>query len=230
MGLSIKYLGHSSFLFTIDKKKILTDPYFHTKPLGKYKRLIPCHHDITEIPKIDNILISHEHMDCFDVDSTNYLINKYNPKIIAHHSVLNKVDTPVYNKVPIDEYESKNINNINISAYPAHHPSSFYPLSYVVKGKDGKSIYFAGDTFMTRDHEKIKPTIAILPIGGKRTMDLGTAIRVSKKMRPEVLIPMHYNTFEDIKRNPDELKYKLEKTSYNINTVVLSPGKTFRYK
>ena len=83
---------------------------------------------------------------------------------------------------------------------------------------------------MTRDHEKIKPTIAILPIGGKRTMDLGTAIRVSKKMRPEVLIPMHYNTFEDIKRNPDELKYKLEKTSYNINTVVLSPGKTFRYK
>ena len=230
MNINIKYLGHSSFILNVDNKKILTDPYFNSKPLGKLKRLLPCSKKVTQIPKIDNILISHEHMDSFDIDSTNYLVNKYNSKVIAHQSILNKIDCPINNKVPIDEFETKLINNISFSAFPAHHPTSFYPLSYLIKNKSGKKIYFAGDTFMTKDHEKINPNIAILPIGGKRTMDLGTAIRVSKKMRPEYLIPMHYNTFKDIKQNPNILKEKLDKTSYSIKTIVLEPGKTFTYK
>jgi len=230
MSIRIKYLGHSSFLFTVDKKTILTDPYFNEKPLGKLKRLINCSQTHSKLSKIDSILISHEHMDACDIDSINELVKKHDSKIIAHCSVLNKLNVPNLNKVPIDEYEIKQIGDIFYKAYPAHHPSSFYPLSYLIKGKNNKTIYFAGDTFMTKDHEKIKPTIAILPIGGKRTMDIGTAIRVSKKMKPKVLIPMHFDTFEDIRRNPQELIYRLDKTSYNINTVVLQPGKTFRYK
>jgi len=100
----------------------------------------------------------------------------------------------------------------------------------MLKSKDGTKIYFAGDTFMTKDHETLKADIALLPIGGNRTMDLGTAIRVSKKLKPKVLIPMHYNTFEDIKANPYQLKEKLERTKYNINTVVLNPGSNFNFK
>ncbi|MDD3177923.1 MAG: MBL fold metallo-hydrolase [Candidatus ainarchaeum sp.] len=230
MGINIKYLGHSSFLLNIDKTKILTDPYFSNTPLGDMDRKIKCAISLENMKKIDNILISHEHTDNFELKSIEYLIKKFNPKIIAHHSVLNKINSNNYNKISIDEYEIKKINNIDYKAYPAHHPSSFYPLSYLIKSKSGKTIYFAGDTFMTKDHDKIKPDIAILPIGGKRTMDLGTAIRVSKKMKPKILIPMHYNTFEDINKNPEELKYKLEKTSYDINTIILEPGKTYRQK
>jgi|GEM_PF-184608 len=229
MGINIKYLGHSSFLLDIDNKKILTDPYFGNNPLGQYKRLIPCAHKPTYIKKLDIILISHEHMDSFDLESINLLAKRFNPNIIAHHSILTKIDTSNQQKIPIDEFETKSINNISFSAYPAHHPTSFYPLSYLIKNKNGKSIYFAGDTLMTRDHEKIRPNIALLPIGGKRTMDLGTAIRVAKKMRPDILIPMHYNTFEDIKRNPQEAKYKLDNTNYKIKTIVLQPGKSFKY-
>jgi len=229
MGINIKYLGHSSFLMDIDNKKILTDPYFGNTSLGQYKRLIQCSQKSCDIKKLDSILISHEHMDSFDLESINYLAKKFNPKIIAHHSILNKIDTTNQCKVPIDEFETKLVNNISICAYPAHHPTSFYPLSYLLKNKNGKTIYFAGDTFMTRDHEKIRPNIALLPIGGKRTMDMGTAIRVAKKMRPDVLIPMHYDTFEDIKINPQEIKYKLDDTNYKIKTVVLAPGKGYKY-
>lgn len=230
MGINIKYLGHSSFLLTIDKTKILTDPYFDNNPMGNLERKIPCAISLENMKKIDGILISHEHTDSFDLKSIEQLIRKFNPKIIGHHSVLNKINANNFNKIPIDEYETKKYNDIDFKAFPAHHPSSFYPLSYLIKSKNGKSIYFAGDTFMTKDHDKIKPDIAILPIGGKRTMDLGTAIRVSKKMRPKVLIPMHYNTFEDIEKNPDELSYKLKRTSYDIDTIVLDPGKTYRHK
>lgn len=229
MGINIKYLGHSSFLLDVDNKKILTDPYFGNSPLGTYKRLVPCSTKMEDILKLDTILISHEHMDSFDLASINYLCKKHNPQVVAHHSILNKIDMNAQSKVPIDEFETKLVNDVSISAYPAHHPTSFYPFSYMIKSKTGKSIYFAGDTYMTRDHEILKPTIAILPIGGKRTMDLITAVRISKKMKPEVLIPMHFDTFEDIKRNPQELKYKLDDTCYKIKTVVLAPGKSFKY-
>lgn len=230
MSISIKYLGHSSFLLTVDKKNILTDPFFSNSQLGDMKRLVSCHHKVFELPKIDTILISHEHTDSCDKEAINYLSKKYNPKIIGHISVLQEIEGQEHNKVSITEYESKDINNINIKAYPAHHPGAFYPLSFLIKNKKGKTIYFAGDTFMTRDHDTLKPTIALLPIGGKRTMDLGTAIRVMKKMRPEFVIPMHYDTFEDIKRNPQELIYRFGKNYTDVNTVILNPGKSFKYK
>jgi len=230
MPIGIKYLGHSSFVLSVDNKKILTDPYFHSQPLGKFRRIVPCAKKVTDLPKLNSILISHEHMDCCDLDGINYLVKKFNSKVIGHESVLNKINAPFFNKINIDEFETKTIDDISYSAYPAHHPSSFYPLSYMLKSKDGTKIYFAGDTFMTKDHETLKADIALLPIGGNRTMDLGTAIRVSKKLKPKVLIPMHYNTFEDIKANPYQLKEKLERTKYNINTVVLNPGSNFNFK
>lgn len=229
MTINIKYLGHSSFLMKIDNKTILTDPYFE-KSLGKMKRLIDCHCGVLDLPKIDTILISHEHSDAFDIKAVNVLSKKHNPKIISHYSTLRDIDALPHNKVSINEYESKDIYDINITAYPAHHPGSFYPLSFLLKNKKGKTIFFAGDTYMTKDHDTIKPNIALLPIGGKRTMDLGTAIRVMKKMRPEYVIPMHYGTFEDIKRNPNELIYRFGKNYTDINTVILNPGKQFRYK
>jgi hypothetical protein len=41
---------------------------------------------------------------------------------------------------------------------------------------------------------------------------------------------MGYNTFENIKQNPFILKEKLDKTRYNINTIILNPGKSFTIK
>ncbi|HOD89634.1 MAG TPA: MBL fold metallo-hydrolase [archaeon] len=229
MGIiGVKYLGHSSFLLNVGSKKILTDPYFSSTPLGTKKRLVPCAVDVFNLPKIDTILVSHEHMDSCDADSINYLCNRYDCSVISHESVLNKLSISAQNKISIDEFDTKKMDDIEITAYPAHHPSSFYPLSFLIKEKGGKSVFFAGDTFMTNEHDLIKPTIAILPIGGKRTMDISSAVRVSKKMAPEYLIPMHYNTFDDIKVNANLLKYKLEDTRYPIKTVILNPGQLFK--
>ena len=229
MTIKIKYIGHSSFILNLDKKKILTDPYFSSEKKGPYERLIPCSVDVKKVPKIDTILISHEHFDSFDIENTNYLSKKYNPKIIAHQSVLNKIDCDPFNKIAIDEYENKLINNINYTAYPAHHPTSFYPLSFKIQ-QNKSNIYFAGDTRMTKEQEQMKADIVFLPIGGQTTMDISSAARVAKKIKPKYLIPMGYNTFENIKQNPFILKEKLDKTRYNINTIILNPGKSFTIK
>jgi L-ascorbate metabolism protein UlaG (beta-lactamase superfamily) len=228
MNIKIKYLGHNSFILSINKKNILTDPFFMSKSLPK-KRLVPCAIDIKEIPKIDTILISHEHFDSFDIKNTNYLVQKYSPKIIAHQIVLNKIDSKHLNKVPIEEYDTKKINDISFQALAAHHPTSFSPLSYKISYKN-KSIYFAGDTYLTKDHESLFADVMLLPIGGNRTMDVPSTIKIVKKSKPKYVIPMHYNTFDDIKENPQKLVYKLDKDRHKTNAVILDPGKSLNFK
>lgn len=129
----------------------------------------------------------------------------------------------------MDEYATRTINDISYTAYPAHHPTSFYPLSYLIADKKN-SIYFAGDTLMTKEHDKIKADIAMLPIGGSCTMDVGSAISVAKKIRPKYFIPMGYNTFAHVKQDPHVIKNKLENTRYTIKPIVIEPGKEWTYK
>ncbi|MFH0905970.1 MAG: MBL fold metallo-hydrolase [archaeon] len=231
MAIRINYLGHASFILTVNKKNILTDPYFHSKKVGKYNRLVDCSTKVTDLPKIDVVLISHEHFDNFDLDSVNYLVKKFNPKIVAHQSVLNKISNcDNQNKIDLNEFQTKTVNDISFTAYPAHHPASFYPLSYIISNNKD-SIYFAGDTNMTKEHGDIKPDIAFLPIGGgESTMDVGSAIRVAKQMKPKLLIPMKFNTFKEIEQNPLVLKDKLDSARTPIKTVILEPGKSYNYK
>ncbi len=223
MTIKIKFLGHNSFLLNINKKNILTDPYFSANG-GPKKRLVPCACDVKKLPKIDTILISHEHFDSFDIKNTNYIVKKDAPKIVAHQSVLNKVDCSNIYKTPIKEYETKTINDISFHAHPAHHPTSFYPLSYKISHKN-KTIYFAGDTFLTKDHDTLFSDVMLLPIGGKRTLDIISAMKIIKKSKPKVVIPMHYNTFDDIVQDPKKLYYKLSNERYKTNPVILEPGK-----
>lgn len=228
MSIKIKYLGHNSFILSVNKRNILTDPFFVSKVSHK-KRLIPCAHDVKDIPKIDTILISHEHFDSFDIKNTNYLVEKYSPKVVAHQIVLNKINCSNINKIAIEEDDTKKIHDISFQAYAAHHPASFSPLSYKISYKN-KSIYFAGDTYLTRDHDNLFADIMLLPIGGNRTMDIPSTLKIIKKSKPKCVVPMHYNTFEDIKENPQKLLHRLDKERYKTNTVVLDPGKIHNFR
>ena len=46
--------------------------------------------------------------------------------------------------------------------------------------------------------EVYRPDIAMLPIGGKYTMDIEQAVKAAEWLEASEIIPMHYNTFEAI--------------------------------
>ena len=46
--------------------------------------------------------------------------------------------------------------------------------------------------------EVYQPDIAMLPIGGKYTMDIGHAVKAAEWLGASEIIPMHYNTFDAI--------------------------------
>jgi L-ascorbate metabolism protein UlaG (beta-lactamase superfamily) len=68
----IVWLGHSTFVISINGTLLLTDPIFFDLPTGKRKVSLPC--DVNDLQNIDYLLISHDHRDHFDRKSVEALI------------------------------------------------------------------------------------------------------------------------------------------------------------
>lgn len=54
------------------------------------------------------------------------------------------------------------------------------------------------------------PQIALLPIGGRYTMGIDEALVAIELIYPEIVIPMHYNTFPLIEVDVNEFVKKAE--------------------
>jgi L-ascorbate metabolism protein UlaG (beta-lactamase superfamily) len=80
--------------------------------------------------------------------------------------------------------------------------------------KDGLVIYHAGDTGIFGDMKMIgelfKPDIALLPIGGRFTMDVDDAVKAAELIGAKHIIPMHFNTFPMIQADPHHFKKLVE--------------------
>ncbi len=59
---------------------------------------------------------------------------------------------------------------------------------------DGRRIYIAGDTDMTKENQKIKCDVAMVPIGGTYTMDAKKAAELVNLIGPGTAIPTHYGS------------------------------------
>ncbi len=66
--------------------------------------------------------------------------------------------------------------------------------------------------------------VAILPIGGNFVMGPEDAVRAAKMLRPKMVIPMHYDTFDLIKQDPKEFAQRLE--ALRIDCRILKPGES----
>src|SRR5712671_6103502 len=89
-GLHTAWLGHSTVLLKIDGTTVLTDPVFSARAgigvgpvtLG-IKRIVAPALEIRARPPIDVILLSHAHMDHFDLRSLRRLANRRTTVITA---------------------------------------------------------------------------------------------------------------------------------------------------
>src|SRR6516165_10721470 len=89
-GLFAAWLGHSTVLLKIDGATVLTDPVLGRRVgvrLGPMtvglKRLVEPALRVPDLPKIDLILLSHAHMDHFDLPSLRRLASRGTTVITA---------------------------------------------------------------------------------------------------------------------------------------------------
>ena len=96
-------------------------------------------------------------------------------------------------------------------------------VGYVLAIGD-KTIYHAGDTDLILDMEQLQDIdIALLPMGGKFTMDWNEAIKTALLIKPELVIPIHH-----LDSNPK--KFCLEMSKNEINCITPKIGQPIEVK
>ena len=100
------------------------------------------------------------------------------------------------------------------------------PCGFLV-GVDGHVFYHSGDTGLISDMALLgrlnKISVAVLPIGDNFTMGPDDAIEAVNMIQPDVVVPMHYDTFDLIRQDVGRFaKDVAERT--DAQCVILKPG------
>ena len=62
----------------------------------------------------------------------------------------------------------------------------------------GTTVFFPSDTDFLPHHEPVRADVFVPPIGGHYTMDRHEAAAFARSVAPELVLPVHYDTFEAI--------------------------------
>jgi L-ascorbate metabolism protein UlaG (beta-lactamase superfamily) len=173
---NMTWLGHDGFLIKGGGKVIVIDPF-----------------QVTECEPADIILVSHDHYDHCSPDDIKK-IRKDTTIIVTEADSAKKLSGHVKVMQPGDKIT---VSGIPIEAVPAYNTNkSFHPkdngwLGFILT-VDGVRIYHAGDTDHIPEMGSFQVDIALLPVSGTYVMTAEEAVEAAKKIKPKVVIPMHY--------------------------------------
>ena len=254
--LIVHYINHSSFLIQHNNFNILTDPVFSKRvsPLSWIgpKRVMDTGINKTNLPKIDFIVISHNHYDHLDLSFLEWISKRDKPLILVGKKV-GQVFSKQVNFIELGWNESKVINDLKFTFTPAQHFSGRSPFdknetlwgAFVIESLELK-IYFAGDTGYSDHFKKINTDfgamdLSLIPIGAYAPrsfmayhhMDPEEALKAHKDLESKHSLGMHWGTFQLTSEPRDEPKLLIEKfkSQKNIeNFYVPTNGEVYTFK
>jgi L-ascorbate metabolism protein UlaG (beta-lactamase superfamily) len=228
----IKWLGHSAFQITTDQiLKILIDPFISNNPVAPVK---------VEELRAEIILVTHGHKDHFG--DTMELANRTGAVIVANHEHSIYLSQQGFECIGMNIGGSIKFQDIKITMVNSNHSSDMDFIEeigaggsssgYIIELENGRKIYHSGDTGIFGDMKTVirniyQPDIALLPIGDRFTMGPMEASIAAQWINPQVVIPMHYNTFPIIEQNPLEYAERVERLNPDIQVIALEPGEQY---
>lgn len=154
------WFGHSAFLLQMNGKTILIDPMFSAVPaphplLGgkRFSKELPI--EIEKLPKIDAVIISHDHYDHLDYNSIKKLKHKvdkfFTPLGVGNHLISWGIKED--NITELDWWQEVNFDDLTFISTPAQHFSGrglsdkdkTLWCSWVIKSQT-ENIFFSGDS------------------------------------------------------------------------------------
>ncbi len=212
--MKIKWLGHASFMITSEAgTKIITDPYVTTENLN--------YGEIKE--SADIVTVSHEHG-----DHSNVAAVKGNPEVVKG---------------------TAKVKGIEFKGVPTYHDNT----GGSQRGKntvfcfavDGVRVCHLGDLGHQLNDKQVAELgsvdILLIPVGGNYTINAKVATQICGRLKPKVVIPMHFKndkcTFpiggvdeflqgkEGVNRlDASEVEFKQGELPASTQTVVLKPA------
>ena len=148
----------------------------------------------------DIILVTHDHYDHFDRESITRIM-KDNTVLVAPVGMKKEIGSLAGSgdRFFMSPEETVSIGEIQVQAVPAYnrlkpfHLKGSKWLGYVVT-MDGVRYYVAGDTDAVAELSSVSCDVALVPIGGKYTMDAKEAAKLINEIRPQAVIPTHYGS------------------------------------
>ena len=221
-GLRVTWLGHSTLLVEVDGAAILTDPVWGRRvspftslgPERFYEPPLP----LDELPKLDAVLISHDHYDHLDYDTVKAMADVDTkwlmPLGIGAH--LEQWGIPADRIVELDWWDGVEIGPLTLTCAPARHFSGRSIVfadqnatlwsGWAIQGPQHR-VFYSGDTALHPQFadigERLGPfDVTLIEAGAYNALwadvHLGPeqAVIAHKMLRGRVLIPVHWGLFD----------------------------------
>ncbi len=222
-GLHAAWLGHSTVLLRVDGITILTDPVFSRRVGLNFgpvtiglKRLVEPALQAPEIQTPDIVLLSHAHMDHFDLPSLRALESP-RTRVVTASRTSDLIRIPRYGAFhELAWGEEVRIGDALIRAFQVNHWGARM-RSDTYRGFNGyvietlrHRVIFAGDTAMSHTFAPLRTSrpvdLAIMPIGAYNPWIYAhctpeQALRMANDAGAEFILPVHHQTFH-LSREP----------------------------
>ncbi|WP_020528614.1 MBL fold metallo-hydrolase [Flexithrix dorotheae] len=214
------WLGHSTIILEVEGTRLLIDPVFSERvspfQWSGPKRFYDSPIALEDLPEIDAVIISHDHYDHLDHLSIVELAKRDMPFLapLGVGAHLEKWGVKPDQVKEFDWWQETMIGDVKLVCTPARHFSGRGILdrdktlwaSWTILGKH-KKIYYSGDSGITEQFKEIGDQFGpfdftIMQIGAynKNWHDIHLfpeeAIDAQEMLKGEVLIPVHWGTFD----------------------------------
>jgi L-ascorbate metabolism protein UlaG (beta-lactamase superfamily) len=202
--LSLTYHGHSCFELTHDGVAVLIDPFLaphNPVAIITQEELSPQH-----------VVLTHGHFDhvadavalCKRVDATAYAIVEIAEWLKAQG--ITALDINLGGRVEFEGGTIGLVQAFHTNTLPDG--TAIGQAAGAIIRMNSHCVYHVGDSALFGDMALIgemeEVQTLIVPIGGRYTMDVRAAVRATELVRPDRVIPCHYNTFPAIQADAQE--------------------------
>jgi L-ascorbate metabolism protein UlaG (beta-lactamase superfamily) len=101
-----------------------------------------------------------------------------------------------------------------------HHPPGFGIGYHLDLGE--RTVFWPGDSDVLDIHTTMDTSLFVPPIGGSFTMDRHEAAALAETIDPDLVLPIHYNTFEALET--DERGFAADVAGRGVPVVLESPA------
>lgn len=220
--IAVTFVGHSTFLLQWPEFNLLTDPIFssHAGPFGRLgvKRVRSPAVSLEQLPRIDAVVLSHNHYDHLDLAALREVTRKHRSQVIT--TLGNKTwleARGVVDVVELDWWEThRPLPAFEVTCTPAQHFAARLPWDrnrtlwggFALKTPRG-SVYFTGDSGWFGGFAEIGARLGpfdlgLIPIGAYAPrwfmapihMNPEEAVQAHRAVKARRSLGMHFGTFQ----------------------------------